>query len=215
VGSHAHGLATPESDYDYRGVFVVPTREILSLGSRIKNTNWIEGNVDDTSWEVGHFLNLAVHCNPTILEVFAAPKTPKDCDPYWGDQLAELFDYLWNPNDVKNAFMGYSHNQQKKFLDGKDAKSAKFACAYLRVLVQADFLLTYQKMLVDFRDTPVYNTLVRWKAWKQEDIDYGEVMSICKYWEGKVLEAYDRCKSHTPDINKVNDYLLRVRQRFW
>lgn len=31
VGSQAHGLATPASDFDYRGVFVVPTKEILCV----------------------------------------------------------------------------------------------------------------------------------------------------------------------------------------
>ncbi len=52
VGSQAHGLATPESDFDYRGVFVVPTAEILSLNGTTKTTNWIEGKDDDTSWEL-------------------------------------------------------------------------------------------------------------------------------------------------------------------
>ena len=82
VGSRAHGLAGPDSDADYRGVFVTPTSDLLRIGQRQSDTRWVEGEkaadigtakVDDTAWELGHFLSLATHCNPTILEVFAAP----------------------------------------------------------------------------------------------------------------------------------------------
>src|ERR1035437_2558917 len=109
VGSQAHGLATDESDWDYRGVFVVPTVEILKIGGNIKNTNWIEGDVDSTRWEIGHFLNMAVHCNPTVLETFLAPKVDINAANWtdenvidWGEELRKLFPYVWNSNDVKN-----------------------------------------------------------------------------------------------------------------
>jgi len=70
VGSHAHGLATAESDFDYRAVFVQPTSEILGLGHKAQNNQWIEGDIDNTSYEIGHFLFLATKSNPTILEGF-------------------------------------------------------------------------------------------------------------------------------------------------
>ena len=54
VGSRAHGLAGPESDYDYRGVFLHPTSHILSIGAKPKQTDWVEGvplpaGVEDTA----------------------------------------------------------------------------------------------------------------------------------------------------------------------
>ena len=42
VGSHAHGLATSKSDFDYRGVFVVPTVDLLKIGPKTKETRWIK-----------------------------------------------------------------------------------------------------------------------------------------------------------------------------
>ena len=32
VGSHAHGLAGPESDKDFRSVFILPTAELFRVG---------------------------------------------------------------------------------------------------------------------------------------------------------------------------------------
>jgi predicted nucleotidyltransferase len=64
VGSRAHKLHTETSDYDYRGVFVVPTEDFLKIGiAKPQQTSWIEGDIDDTSWEIGKFLFLATKCN--------------------------------------------------------------------------------------------------------------------------------------------------------
>ena len=73
VGSRAHKLDDKDSDYDYRSVYVTPTSNILSLNAKYSKTNWIEGNIDNTSYEIGHFLHLATKCNPTIMEVFKTP----------------------------------------------------------------------------------------------------------------------------------------------
>lgn len=104
VGSQAHGLAGPTSDYDYRGVFAVPTVELLKIGGEdIKHTAWIEGKDDDTSWEIGKFLFLATKCNPTILEAFLAPVV--HADPF-SEELRSFFPSVWNSIGVKNAFIG-------------------------------------------------------------------------------------------------------------
>src|SRR3990167_3470322 len=108
VGSRANGLATWDSDWDYRGVWVKPTSEILKLGGNEKGQHNIEGNEDNTLYELGHFLSLAVKCNPAILEVLVAPTVEST---KIGIELQGLFDFVWNPIDVKNAFLGYSVNQ--------------------------------------------------------------------------------------------------------
>ena len=41
VGSRAHELHNKNSDYDYRGVFVLPTSEIFSLNYKIHNVEKI------------------------------------------------------------------------------------------------------------------------------------------------------------------------------
>lgn len=229
VGSQAHGLATPESDYDYRGVFINPTSDILKLGGDIKHTSWIEGKDDDTSWELGHFLHLATKCNPTILETFLAPTCELPLPMYgdrwsqdlqieriqlaeYGRQLRELFPYVWNSRDVMNAFIGYGLNQRKKFLEDKDKRAPKFAAAYLRSLYNAYELLSTGTFTIRVADTEIGEKV---RAFKYGEYTVGEVMQICWDWEQKVRQAYERNPNKDTDLQKVNDYLLSVRKNNW
>lgn len=221
VGSKAHGLATAKSDTDYRGVFVLPTSEILSLGNTKQRTVWNEGNDDETYWEIGHFLNLATSCNPTILETFAAPVESATVD---GIEMRQLLPYIWDPKRVRDAFIGYGVNQRKKFLEEKDARSGKYAVAYLRTLIQAKILLDDGELIVDMSDESKvsqghFKLLKKWKSWTQDDIDYGEVISHCKTMEAAVNDSYNfhmvRRHPQQPNLEKVNKFLLSIRQKNW
>ena len=213
VGSRAHGLHDESSDYDYRGVFVEPTSEILKLGSRTRTTSWIEhgdtGLTDDTAWEVAHFLHLATKCNPSILEVFAAPVIEAN---HWGRELQELLPYVWNPKAVRDAFIGYGLNQRKKMLEDKDTRPAKYAYSYIRVLASGMSLLTTGAVLVDMRGHEVFETLQRFKTW--DGVSKGEVIDVAERWQQRIGEAAADCQ-HVPDLDYVNDYLLRLRQEYW
>ncbi len=211
VGSRAHGLHTDESDYDYRGVFVAPTSDILALGRNIKNTHWIEGKNDDTSWEIGHFLQLATKCNPTILETFLAPVEDSSL---WGDQLRALFPYVWNSKYVMDAFIGYSHNQRKKLLDGKDDRPHKYATAYLRTLYNAKELLETGTFTMNVGATDFGQYLMKVK-YKDPDISMGEIIDTCNKLEAEVREAYEKNPDKETDTEKINEFLLKVRKENW
>lgn len=221
VGSQAHGLATPQSDFDYRGVFVVPTEEILKLGNVKQQTNWNEGTNDDTSWEIGHFLNLATHCNPTILETFLAPIVEEDLgvkEMLIGRELRDLFPNVWNSTDVMNAFIGYGLNQRKKFFDNKDARASKYAVAYLRTLYQGWELLETGTFTVRIVDTEIGEMLKRWKGTPPDEMlnTYaGEVVENCLKWEKKLRDAHDCRERKVANLEPVNDFLLKVRKDFW
>jgi hypothetical protein len=174
VGSRAHGLHTEESDYDYRGVYVEPTQKILSLGYKYKGSSWFEGKEDQTMYEIGHFLHLALKCNPSILEVFMAPRIGRRNELYgeelrrdfdFGSKLLDLFPYVWNPQDAFNAFVGYGLNQRKKMLDKRLGRERKYAVAYLRTLWNLYDLLVTGKFSLEITD----------KDFKKElqDLKYG------------------------------------------
>lgn len=217
VGSQAHGLASENSDFDYRGVFVIPTAELLKIGGEnTKTTSWIEGKEDDTSWEIGKFLLMATKCNPTVLETFLAPIAPVTPELIlmreWAEELRNLFPYVWNSTDVMNAFVGYGINQRKKFFENKDKRAPKYACAYLRVLYNAYELLSTGTFSVSLVGSPVYESCKRFKA---GDYTPGEVINECFKWETEVIKAHKQNPDKKTNLEPVNEFLLRVRQEFW
>lgn len=216
VGSQAHGVADLDSDYDYRGVFIIPTKRLLQLGNPAETTAWIEGKDDNTSWEIFHFLNMAVHCNPTIMEVFMAPIVETQLQDVklkqYAKELRNLFPYVWNSNDVKNAFIGYGINQRKKFLDNKDDHEAKYASAYLRVLYQAWELLSTGRFSVNMAKTPIFDVL---KRFRKKEYSRGEVVQTCWEWETEVLKAFKANPDKKTNIEPINEFLLKIRKEFW
>ena len=207
VGSRAHGLADKDSDYDYRAVYVDPTSEILKLGHNYKGSSWIEGKEDNTAYEIGHFLHLATKCNPTILEMFKAPVIESNED---GERLREIFQYVWNPAEAFDAFVGYGKNQRKKFLDKKDDRQDKFACAYIRTLVNLLSLLTTRDFDMEVSEV-VKPYLIRYR---NGEYKIGEVIDKAEEVTEKCRELLDGCKQ-VPDINKVDDFLLQIRRNYW
>ncbi|MCG8924007.1 DNA polymerase beta superfamily protein [Lentzea sp. CC55] len=71
VGSHAYGLAGPDSDVDRRGVFAAPAEAFWRLD---KPPTSVEGpDPEQLSWEVEHFCRLGLRSNPTVLETLVSP----------------------------------------------------------------------------------------------------------------------------------------------
>ncbi len=220
VGSRAHGIADEESDYDYRSVFIYPTAEILRLGPKLTETGWVEGTTeDDTSYELGHFLRLATHSNPLILEVFAAPVIRTT---HAGNTLRSLFPHVWGSKDVWDSFTGYAANQRKKMMDDpfKDRKRwTKFAVAYARVLRQGEWLLKTGDMMVELPEywRPFFTKL---RA-GDEITSMGQIIDQAGMIGTSMWEAYQKYDPGAggtpklPDIEKANRFLLGVRRQAW
>jgi len=229
VGSRAHGIHNEDSDYDYRGVFVLPTAEILSLknvGGKYKANDWLEGDTDQTTYEIGHFLKLATKCNPSILECFKAPIQPVDYEfldaennkklsiwHQYGKELTDLFPYVWNPNDAFNAFTGYSANQRTKMVkdDTPSDKVSKYACAYIRTLHNLESLLRTGDFTLDVTyDEDLYKRL---RDIRNGEFSVGSIIDEAKERVERCEKLRDEC-THEPNIEKVNDFLLKVRIKF-
>lgn len=213
VGSMAHGLATPQSDVDKRGVFIVPTSRFLEIGGeKVKATSWVEGAEDNTSYEVGHFLELAIHSNPSILEIFKA----EECDPTTGEgrSLKGLFDHVWSAKGVYDAFTGYSHNQQVKFLSDKEEFSKrrwKYAVAYIRTLLNAEDLLTTGTFSLVVNDT--WRPVLR--AVRNGTFTTGQVMDMAGGIAERVKRRYEAHPSKETNLDAVNTWLLATRKSHW
>jgi len=70
-GSRAYGLATPTSDTDKKGVFILPRQHFFGLGY----TSQVNNNSHDIVYfEVGRFMELLSVNNPNILELLNTPE---------------------------------------------------------------------------------------------------------------------------------------------
>jgi hypothetical protein len=114
TGSHAYGLATPESDTDYRGVCVPP--QVLVL-SPFKNFEQYEGDPasdDDTViYSILKFVKLASEANPSLLELFYIDERHWVQTTPWWDTLYEHRDWFLSTR-VVHAFSGYAAAQLKR-----------------------------------------------------------------------------------------------------
>jgi predicted nucleotidyltransferase len=218
VGSHAHGLATAESDFDYRGVYVLPASEILSLGYNYKGSHWLEGEKEDqTTWEIAHFLLLATKCNPSILECFVAPIFTgsggiKSDHIVFQEELRSLFPYLWTPQQAFDAFVGFGLNQRKKMLDNHLHRWQKYSIAYLRALYNLICLLDTGSFNLEVpKDSLLFDQITHIKEGR---VRPGWVIDEGNMYTELAKAALGRCY-HKSDHNKVNEFLLKIRKEFW
>lgn len=212
VGSRAHHLSREDSDYDYRAVFVVPTVDFLRLGAKVKNTSWVEGTTDEVAWELGHFLKMAVHCNPNIIDVFMAPIESADL---YGKHLRNLLPAVLSRKRAFEAYLGYSKNQQKKLMDQDAADTPvvwRSGVTYIRALLNGiDLLLEgkyemevakeWRDFLMDVRAGKVSRGTVIDEAVKLQRVLYTA-------WGESTLP-------NEPNLAAVNEFLLRVRKENW
>ena len=204
VGSQAHGLASPDSDRDYRSVVVMPTEDMFALGYKPPGTQWSKGQADETTWEVGPFLTLATQGHPLVLEVFVAPIEQADA---WGHRLRALFPDVWSTEKVFESFVNYALNQRQKFLDKKDGRPGKYGVAYLRVLHNLCELLETGTFTIHIAPSEFGQTLLAIKqgTFRVGDvIDQGEAL----FTQAQRLRAQS---SHTENLARIHEFLIDLR----
>ena len=207
VGSHAHGLASDESDRDYRRVYVIPTEEMFQLGFKYPASQWTKGDGDETAWEIGQFLLLGTQGHPLILETLVAPVITVDA---WGEQLRMLLPALWSPQKAFEAFTNYANNQRTKLLDKKDGRPAKYAAAYIRVLYNLCELLKSGSFHIRIADTSAGErlSLIKNGQYRLGDVmDWGEELSA-------QAEQLTNGRRDESDLPRINAFLVAIRRAF-
>jgi hypothetical protein len=147
AGSHSTGLATPESDEDWRGVYQAPTREFLGL-TQPKET--IDLYPDQTYWELGHFARLCLRGNPNIMELLWTPLslvTVQRHAPTTGiDPMTEIRDIRTSffTTSMVAAYLGWVTKERRILgnVDKYDVLTGKRGSHLVRLLIGLDAALT-------------------------------------------------------------------------
>lgn len=202
VGSHAYGLATPESDIDIKGIFIYPTEKILSLD---KGKNTINSQDPDKEYhEVEKFIRLASKCNPTILELL-----------YLTDyELLTLEGRLLVDNRkcflskvIYKTYGGYALSQAKKLYKKgmKFTRYEKHARHCFRLLLQGKQLLQEHTLSVKVNEK---ERLFLFKLSKREP---NELLDLFE----KTFKEFDKIETtlpDKPDYKVLNQILLTIRR---
>jgi predicted nucleotidyltransferase len=207
VGSQAFGLANENSDYDYQGVFVVPTQAFLGLETKVTES-YSYKNPDTTYHEVGKFCKLALGCNPTVLDLLWI----KDYNlrTELGTQLINLRNNFLSWPRVRGAFFGYANDQFDKLLkDDREEKRAKNARHFLRLLEQGSELYLTGTYDIKLKDPDK----IKSTAYKiaQGDLSLAEYALL----EAEKKFAKSSVLPEKPNSAPINDWLLRVRHEFY
>ena len=144
-GSHAYGLNTPESDYDFRGVACPPVKIFTSPFSNFEQSQGAHDFVEDiakkhlpnygpsddvddcTIFSIQKFVKLASDCNPNIIELLFMPqRCVLKSSRAW--EHLESFKDDFVSLKAKFTFSGYAFAQLKRIKNHKkwvDAKPVK------------------------------------------------------------------------------------------
>lgn len=213
VGSRLHGLHNEQSDYDYRGIHIHDLKKVLSPFNKIKNTTWIEGDEDNTSYELADFCKSACQGNATVLEVFFSDQV-FETSPI-ADEMRENWLKFMDTDKFVMASRGYASNQLNKMQlfddEGvKDQKrTAKFAISYCRVLWQCKEFLKTGEFKCKIEDPELTPLLKKIKAgWKEEYKP--ELTEWFSRLQADVSEAWATAEIHKPDIEWIEDFIERA-----
>lgn len=218
VGSRLHGLNTEQSDYDYRGIHIYDLKDKLSPFKTLKNTSWIEGNVDDTSYELADFAKLATHGNATILEVFFSDHVV-ETSPV-ADEMRANWQKFMDTRRFILASRGYAHNQWNKFYNFESAgvkgqeRTAKFAIAFLRVMWQCEQFLLTGEFRCNLKDSDLYPLLKEIKPLTVDQIQecLPRIVAAMSDLNLRVSVAESKSKflDMQPDYDWIEDFIYQA-----
>ena len=134
-GSHLYGTAGPDSDKDYKFIFL-PNKDFLLTGNRIKHITYESGSSDQKNtkydfdvqgWSLQYFCELLAKGETNALDVLYSCTNP-DAVVFENPSMNRIFLHhskFYNLKGVK-SFLGYANAQAKKYgIKGKRLKVFK------------------------------------------------------------------------------------------
>jgi hypothetical protein len=135
-GSHLYGTNTPTSDLDYKSVHIpsaedillqtVKSEIVLNAPDKAEGTKNRPGDVDDKSYSLQAFLNLAAEGQTVAIDMLFSPQQSvvQSCGWWW--YIVENRQKLLSKKSA--AFLGYCRQQANKYgIKGSRVAAAKMA----------------------------------------------------------------------------------------
>lgn len=217
VGSTAYGLAHAGSDIDKKGIFAVPTRNLLGLNTPNDVYEQHAPNPDITWYEAKKWAKLALKCNPNILELVYLPEDLYTARSEYGDELISIRSSFLSQEAVMSAYINYARSQLHRIEErgdfGSDLKkrTEKHARHLVRLMMQGYQLYSTGELTVRLDETTAMQ--VKAIGFMAGNGDLLPLKSIYEMYKN----AFNDTKSALPlrpDVEVVERWLQNVRQRF-
>lgn len=226
-GSRSHNTHKTDSDYDFSGVYALPTSQLLSLDASQETMSHDTGdgrpladklaNPDHSFHELRKFAGLVLVGNPSILEMVF---TERECimTPEW-EALRSIRRKFLSQESVKQ-YLGYMQGQLKRLTneEGKrglhtkgGAYNEKWAYHILRLAGDAKRIAKGGEPVV-WKDGPERDFLMRVR---NNEFDWPEVKTLIEH----AIAEIDGLKPwNIPEVGDraaLNEWLLDIRRKNW
>lgn len=214
VGSRLYGTDHAGSDYDWKGVYQAPTRQVLGIRETPDSYNF--NAPDFTLYELGRFVHLLLKSNPTVIELLNLPTYA--VLTMQGQMLLNNRDlFLFSRTEVEDgkeksygveaAYHGFAHGQRRDLKKGVIKEKA--IVHLLRVLWQGEEILLTGKCTP--RMTPEQIGRARFVAAQDHD-------DIVRSVE-EALDRFDQISKDSilpkyPNLDAINDLLVEMRTTY-
>lgn len=208
VGSHMYNLDTPESDIDTKGIYVLPTNELVNTMNGFKKIEKVFDH-NDPDWayfEVQKYMGLVMKGNPTALELLFANEYTV---------LTDLGKLLINHRDaflsqkMKNAYIGYARQQVvRKYRNASDIteyRSGKHVRHTWRLIKQYEQLATTGTL------NPRLSDEERAECFAFMEKSYNEVAEWFRTESARV-ESLPTVLPEEPNYEEIDKLLETIRQ---
>ncbi|PKL74324.1 MAG: nucleotidyltransferase [Candidatus Melainabacteria bacterium HGW-Melainabacteria-1] len=140
-GSRAWDMASPDSDFDIRFVYLHPQPAYLALDPPIESINQLDGLLDYGGWELRKTLGLLRQSNATVFEWLNSPMVYVEPQPCI-QQLQAAAEIYFSPRKVAHHYLGLT----RKFIPRLEAETPRLKDFFyaLRSLLCAQWVLTQE-----------------------------------------------------------------------
>lgn len=133
AGSRAWGIASPDSDFDVRFIYVRPKEYYLRLDETRDVIEWqLDDVLDINGWDLKKALVLLHKSNPTIFEWMNSPIIYKTT-PEWEMLFGMMCNYF-QPKAILYHYLSIAKSNYRQYLQGETVRLKKYFYALRPIL---------------------------------------------------------------------------------
>jgi predicted nucleotidyltransferase len=221
-GAHLYGFASPDSDVDLRGAFMLSAREMLGLHAPVETISIADKTTMDLDWvahDIRKFARLMTSHNGYVLEQLFSPLVVVTTPAH--EELLELGKGCVTRPTVRH-YQGFARGRRKRLAEPEP--TVKHLLYAYRVLLTGTHLMQTGEVVANiavlnerFRIAEIDELVARKRAGAEklhlDDHELAAHAALLDRLEATLQEAYDA--SYLPDEAKsaaaLEDFVVRLR----